>query len=67
VAGEHRIELVGPDLKVLSELEADGVFCEIHAFKTRFFVPVGAQAAEVLRKVTAYRPGVELRPPPGAS
>ena len=63
VAGEHRIELAGPDLAVLGELETDGVFCEIHQFKTRFFVPTGERAAEVLRRVTAYRPVVDLREP----
>ena len=67
VAGEHRVELVGPDLGVLAELEADGVFCEIHQYKTRFFVPVGDRAPEVLGKVTEYRPVVELSPTPEAS
>jgi hypothetical protein len=61
--GEHRIELAGPDLAVLGELEADGVFCEIHQFRTRFFVPTGERAAEVLHRVTAYRPVVDLREP----
>jgi hypothetical protein len=63
VAGEHRIELAGPDLAVLRELETDGVFCEIHQFRTRFFVPTGERAPEVLRRVTAYRPVVDLREP----
>ncbi|MFQ5568229.1 MAG: strawberry notch-like NTP hydrolase domain-containing protein [Rhodothermales bacterium] len=60
VASEWRIELVGPDLDVLHELERDGVFTEIHAFKTRFFIPIGERAAAVLRRVTEYRPVIEL-------
>ena len=61
VAGEHRIELVGPDFSVMQELEADGVFCEIYQFRTRFFVPVGERAPEVLRRVTEHRPVVDVR------
>ena len=61
VADEWRIELAGPDLAAMRELEADGVFAEVHAFRTRFFVPVGARAAAVLRAVTAHRPVVEVR------
>ncbi|MEP0546990.1 MAG: strawberry notch-like NTP hydrolase domain-containing protein [Rhodothermales bacterium] len=61
VAGEHRIELAGPDLAAMRELEADGVFCEIHQFRTRFFVPTGERAAGVLRAVTEHRPVVEIR------
>ncbi len=65
VAGEPRIELVGPDLAALRELEADGVFCEVHQFRTRFFVPTGARAAGILARVTEHRPVVELRAPSG--
>ena len=61
VAGEWRIELAGPDLAAMRELEADGVFAEVHAWKTRFFVPTGARAAAVLRSVTEHRPVVEIR------
>ena len=61
VANEPRIELVGPDLAAMRELEADGVFAEVHAFRTRFFVPTGDRAAEVLRAVTEHRPIVEMR------
>ena len=61
VANEPRIELVGPDFAALRELEADGVFAEVHAFRTRFFVPTGERAASVLRAVTEHRPVVELR------
>ncbi|MDT7858248.1 strawberry notch family protein [Rubrivirga sp. S365] len=61
VADEPRIELVGPDYSAMSELEADGVFAEVHAFRTRFFVPTGERAAGVLRAVTEHRPVVEMR------
>ena len=61
VANEPRIELVGPDLAAMRELEADGVFAEVHAFRTRFFVPTGERAAGILRAVTEHRPVVEIR------
>ncbi|MGB3542426.1 strawberry notch-like NTP hydrolase domain-containing protein [Rubrivirga sp.] len=61
VANEPRIELVGPDYSAMRELEADGVFAEVHAFRTRFFVPTGERAAGVLRAVTEHRPVVEVR------
>ena len=61
VANEPRIELVGPDFAAMRELEADGVFAEVHAFRTRFFVPTGERAAHVLRAVTEHRPVVEVR------
>lgn len=68
VAGEHRIELAGPDLAAMRELETDGVFCEIHQFRTRFFVPTGERSAEVLGRITAHRPVVDLcDPKPSAS
>ena len=61
VAHEPRIELVGPDFAAMRELEADGVFAEVHAFRTRFFVPTGERAVGVLRAVTEHRPVVEMR------
>ncbi len=60
VAGEWRIEITGPDLAAMREIEADGVFAEVHAFRTRFFVPVGERAASVLRALTEHRPVVGL-------
>ena len=67
VANEPRIELVGPDYAAMRELEADGVFAEVHAFRTRFFVPTGERAAGVLRAVTEHRPVVEIRGGDGVS
>ena len=66
VANEPRIEVVGPDLAAMRELEADGVFAEVHAFRTRFFVPTGERAAGVLQAVTEHRPVVEIRGGSGA-
>ncbi len=63
VAGEWRIEITGPDMAVMRELEAGGVFAEIHAFRTRFFVPVGERAAGVLQALVEHRPVVALTSP----
>ena len=63
VAGEPRIEITGPDMAAMRELAADGVFAEIHAFRTRFFVPTGERAATVLSAVTRHRPVVKITEP----
>ena len=63
VAGEPRIEITGPDMAAMRELASDGVFAEIHAFRTRFFVPTGERAATVLSAVTRHRPVVEITEP----
>ena len=63
VAGEPRIEITGPDMAAMRELASDGVFAEIHAFRTRFFVPTGERAAGVLGAVTRHRPVVEITEP----
>ena len=63
VAGEVRIEITGPDMAAMRELASDGVFAEIHAFRTRFFVPTGERAAGVLSAVTRHRPVVEITEP----
>ena len=63
VAHEPRIEIVGPDTAAMRELASDGVFAEIHAFRTRFFVPTGERAATVLSAVTRHRPVVEITEP----
>jgi hypothetical protein len=67
VANEPRIELVGPDYAAMRELEADGVFAEVHNWRTRFFVPTGERAARVLQAVTEHRPVVEIRGGEGRS
>ncbi len=63
IAGEFRIEITGPDMAAMRELASDGVFAEIHAFRTRFFVPMGERAVAVLSAVTRHRPVVEITEP----
>lgn len=62
VAGEHRIELKGPvTFSEGNEVKRDGVFTERIDYKVRYFVPMeGAQAEAVLRRLTQYRPVVEV-------
>jgi len=62
VAGEHRIELKGPQtFSEGNDVKADGVFTERIDYKVRYFVPMeGAKAETVLRKLTQYRPVTDL-------
>jgi len=62
VAGEHRIELSGPNsFSEAEDVKKDGVFTERIEYKTRYFVPMeAAQAETVLRKLTQYRPVTDL-------
>jgi hypothetical protein len=60
VAGEQRIELIGPDYRHDVELSHDGVFRERIGYATRYFIPSGDRAAEVIARVTARRPITEL-------
>ena len=52
VAGGQRLELLDWPHTRLAELKAAGCFTEIIQYKTRLFVP-GAQAAEILERITA--------------
>lgn len=61
VSGEGRIELVGPDYTRSYELDRIGVFRERINFNTRFFIPAGEKALEVLKAVTASRPVTSVR------
>lgn len=63
VAGENRIELVGPDYRSAGQLTADGVFSERIAYQTRYFVPTGEKAAKVIKAITEGRPVTELLSP----
>lgn len=56
VQGERRIELVGPSVAHIRELEQDGVTKDRINYDTRFFVPVGEHGAKVLERITANRP-----------
>jgi predicted RNA methylase len=62
VAGEHRIELKGP--KAFSEgqdVKKDGLFTERIDYQVRYFVPTEPeQGAAVLKRLTQYRPVVDL-------
>jgi hypothetical protein len=60
VAGEPRLELVGPEFSHLGELRHDGAFTERIQFRTRCFVPTGATASGVIAKITAGRPVVSI-------
>jgi hypothetical protein len=69
VAGEPRIELVGPDYRYGDELARSGVFSERIASRTRFFVPTeptaAATAIEAIiktRPVTSLEGGVQFSP-----
>ena len=59
VNGEVRIEIIGPDYRNQTALESDGVFVERISWATRFFVPTGHKAVEVLGRVVTAKPIVE--------
>lgn len=64
VSGENRIEISGNDLyRYVEELLRAGVFRERINYDTRFFIPTGDDAAEVLGKIIKYRPVVDLVAP----
>lgn len=57
VANEFRLELIGVNLWEFSEqLKSEGVFTETISFKTRYFIPTGDRAIDVLKNVVRYRP-----------
>ena len=60
VAGEPRIEIIGPDWNYGRELVNDGVFSEKIGWQSRYFIPTGEDAAAVLAKVTERRPVAEM-------
>jgi len=59
VSGEMRIEIVGPNFNFDAELARAGVFTERVNWKTRYFIPTGTDAGQVLDKVTKSRPIVD--------
>src|SRR5215469_5814700 len=62
VAGEPRLELTGPDYRDRPELENSGAFVERIGYQTRFFIPTGERAAEVLSAIMGNRrPVVEMQ------
>ena len=60
VAGENRIEVVGPNFSHADELKGDGLFSEKIGWQSRYFIPTGEQAAHVLARVIERRPVTEL-------
>lgn len=60
VAGQRRIELVGPNFTHETELRNDGVFRERVDGKIRYFVPAGDDAAKVLERITERRPVTDM-------
>ena len=60
VAGEIRIEVLGPAPQEHKQLMRDGAFVEVHQFRARVFVPTGEKAAGVLERITEHRPVIEL-------
>lgn len=65
VSNEQRIEIRNipqwPPPSLEAELERAGVFTERISYKTRYFLPNTAGAAEILAQLTASRPVVELK------
>jgi RNA polymerase sigma factor (sigma-70 family) len=66
VAGDNRIELIGPSFQNKAELDTAGVFSERIQFQTRYFVPVD-RAADVIGKLIEHRPITELSGSPLAA
>ena len=60
VAGERRLELVGPDYRYDDELAKAGVFKERIGYQTRYFIPTGDKAAQAIQDITKTRPIVQL-------
>ena len=63
VAGEIRIEVLGPTQQEHKQLARDGAFVEIHQFRARVFVPTGGKATGVLERITEHRPVIEFATP----
>jgi len=63
VAGDYRIEVVGPDYEYIPELKKHGAFTERIAYETRVFVPTGPEGIKTLEAITANRPVVSANPP----
>ena len=58
VAGEKRIEILGPDYRFDTELERHGVFIEEIGSKVRYFIPTGKDANTIIAAITKTRPVV---------
>lgn len=58
--GEPRIQLKGPGVSHLAELEGAGVKKERVQYDTRFYIPTGPRGVDVIRQLTANRPIAEV-------
>jgi hypothetical protein len=60
VAGQPRLELIGPDYRYEDELKNDGVFVERIGYSRRYFIPTGDDASRVISDITKSRPITQL-------
>lgn len=60
VDGEVAIEIKGPAFSYDPELIRQGVFKRRPQYETKYYIPTGAQAAEVMERVTKNRPISEV-------
>ncbi len=68
VGGEERLELVGNDVyTAIDELKRNGVFVERIQFDTRFFIPSGEGAQQVIENIAKNRPIVDVLLPQSPS
>ncbi len=64
VSGDYRIEIMGNNLfPFMNQLKAEGVFTERIQYETRFFIPTGKDAVEVMARVIRYRPVADIVAP----
>lgn len=67
VAGEQRVEIIGPSFRDKPALERAGVFTELIAHKARWFIPASAAGVGTYESVIEHREVVEARPPRSGS
>ena len=66
VAGESRIEIIGPDWEHTEELRKHGVFTERINYNLRYFIPVGDQGIKTFEAIIKNRPIIQITPPSSA-
>jgi hypothetical protein len=59
VAGEMRIEIIGPSYANFAELIKDGVIKTKVGSDTRLFIPTGPEGVKVLQRITEFKPVVD--------
>lgn len=60
ISGEQRMEVVGVDYGQIDAVQKEGVFAERIGYQTRFFIPTGAKAEQVMAEVIRYRPITDI-------